>query len=61
MDKLDPNLFFRSHKSYIVNLKYIESIEPWFNSTYNINLKSTKDIVPVSRTYSKRFKEIMNI
>ena len=59
--KLDPHIFFRSHKSYILNLNFIESIEPWFNSTFNINLRNNKDIVPVSRKYSKRFKEIMNI
>lgn len=59
--KLDSHTFFRSHKSYILNLNFIESIEPWFNSTYNINLKNNKDIIPVSRKYSKRFKELMNI
>ncbi|HEY8362455.1 MAG TPA: LytTR family DNA-binding domain-containing protein [Tissierellaceae bacterium] len=61
MEKLDPDIFFRCHKSYIVNLKYIESIEPWFNATYNINLKSVKEVIPVSRSYSKQFKEKMNI
>jgi len=61
MEKLDPQIFFRSHKSYIINLKYIESIEPWFHSTYNINLKSVKDTIPVSRSCSKKFREIMNI
>ncbi|WP_406243233.1 LytR/AlgR family response regulator transcription factor [Tissierella carlieri] len=61
MDRLDSSIFFRSHKSYIVNLNYIESIEPWFNSTYNINLKGYKEIIPVSRSYAKGFKEVMNI
>lgn len=61
MENLDSTVFFRSHKSYIVNLNYIESIEPWFNSTYNINLKDNDDVIPVSRNYFKEFKKIMNI
>lgn len=61
MDKLDNNIFFRSHKSYIVNLTYIESIDPWFNYTYNIHLENSKEIIPVSRSYVKEFREVMNI
>lgn len=61
MEELDPLMFFRTHKSYIVNLNCIESIEPWFNSTFNINLKNNEEVIPVSRTYAKSFKEIMNI
>lgn len=60
-NKLDSKEFIRSHKSYILNLNYIESIDPWFNSTYNVNLKLSKEIIPVSRNYAKHFKEIMNI
>lgn len=61
LERLDSSIFFRTHKSYIVNLNSIESVELWFNSTYNINLKDNKEIIPVSRNYSKDFKEIMNI
>lgn len=61
MDKLDKTMFFRSHKSYIVNLNYIESIDPWFNYTYNIHLSNSKEIIPVSRSYVKEFREVMNI
>jgi len=60
-ERLDKNQFFRSHKSYIVNLDRIDSIEPWFNSTYNIHIKGIDEIIPVSRTYAKAFKEVMNI
>lgn len=61
LKRLDSPIFFRSHKSYIVNLNAIESVEPWFNSTYNINLNSDKKVIPVSRSFAKEFKEIMNI
>lgn len=60
-NKLNSKEFIRSHKSYILNLNYIESIDPWFNSTFNVNLKLSKDVIPVSRNYAKHFKEIMNI
>lgn len=61
LEKLDSCIFFRSHKSYIVNLKNILSVEPWFNATYNINLKDDLGMIPVSRSYAKAFREIMNI
>ena len=59
--KLNSLHFFRSHKSYLINLDMIESIEPWFNSTYNVKLKNIDNKIPVSRSQSKEFKDIMNI
>lgn len=59
--KLNRANFFRCHKSYLVNLDLIEVIEPWFNSTFNLKLKNIKDKIPVSRSQSKEFKNIMNI
>jgi DNA-binding LytR/AlgR family response regulator len=58
---LHSSSFFRSHKSFIINIDKIESIEPWFNSTYNVILKGVSEKIPVSRSQSKKFKEIMNI
>ena len=54
-------MFFRTHKSYIVNLNKIESVETWFNGTYNINLTGHKEQIPVSRNSAGDFKKVMNI
>ena len=39
----------------------IEAIEPWFNSTFNVKLKNITQTIPVSRTYVKDFKEVLNM
>ncbi|WP_129724150.1 LytR/AlgR family response regulator transcription factor [Xylanivirga thermophila] len=61
-NKLQDFMFMRTHKSYLVNLKYIKEIIPWFNHTYLLVMNGyEKDEVPVSRTYIKKFKSIMKI
>jgi two-component system response regulator LytT len=53
-EKLQSHSFFRTHKSYLVNLQYVSELEPWFNGAYNLILKGPKRIqVPVSRSYAK--------
>lgn len=59
--KLENDNFFRSHRSYIVNLNKITEIIPWFNSTYNLNLNGVDTPVPVSRNKIKEFKKLMGI
>lgn len=64
LSELEENLgpmFFRSHRSYLINLDHIELIEPWFNSTFNLILRNIDIKVPVSRSQSKEFKKLMNI
>lgn len=60
-ETLESSSFFRSHKSFLINLDYIEIIEPWFNSTFNVVLKHSNVKIPVSRSQSKEFKKLMNI
>ncbi|RKD31562.1 LytR/AlgR family response regulator transcription factor [Thermohalobacter berrensis] len=60
-EKLKNHNFFRSHRSFLVNLDFIEEIEPWFNSTYQVKLKNNKEKIPVSRNHCKEFRKLMNI
>ncbi|WP_427340130.1 LytR/AlgR family response regulator transcription factor [Caloranaerobacter sp. DY30410] len=59
--KLNTKNFFRSHRSFLINLDYIEEIEPWFNSTYRVKMKYSKEKIPVSRSQVKEFRGIMDI
>ncbi|MBO6522445.1 MAG: response regulator transcription factor [Balneolaceae bacterium] len=58
--RLDPEIFYRTNRQQIVNLKYINRIEPWFNSSFKLFLKDGKEI-EVSRRQSIRFKELMSL
>ncbi|WP_298846666.1 LytR/AlgR family response regulator transcription factor [Clostridium sp.] len=60
-NKLINQNFFRSHKSYLVNLDNIYKIVPWFNSTFVLQIENWKEEVPVSRHYVKEFKRLLNM
>ncbi|MBG0763289.1 MAG: LytTR family transcriptional regulator DNA-binding domain-containing protein, partial [Tissierellales bacterium] len=52
----------RTHKSFIVNLDYVNEIIPWFNYTFKLRLKHYENNeIPVSRSYLKDFKNKLNI
>ncbi len=56
-DTLDPKLFFRANRRYIVNLNYIEGVENWFNGGLQFTLLNGIKI-EVSRRQSMKFKEL---
>ena len=59
-ERLSQNLFFRANRQQIINLQYIDKIEPFFNAGFLIYLKDgTK--VEVSRRQSVKFKEMMSL
>lgn len=60
-EQLPKDMFFRCHRSYIVNLSKISEIIPWFNGTYNIKLNDVVNSIPVSRGNAKEFKQLMHI
>ena len=54
--------FFRTHKSYLVNLDKIREIVPWFNNTYVLVLENCAETnIPVARHYLKAFNDMMGI
>lgn len=60
--KLPKEFFFRSHRSYIVNINEIMEIIPWFNNTFMLKMQDDgTDDIPVSRNNIIEFKQIMNI
>jgi two-component system response regulator LytT len=59
-EKLTHSPFFRSHRSYLVNLDYIYEIVPWFNGAYNLILKNKEQTqIPVSRSAAKSLFDIL--
>ncbi len=59
-ERLDPKTFFRANRKHIINLKWIESIEPWLNSGLLVKLKGGQK-VEVSRRQSIKFKEMLSL
>ncbi len=60
-EKLEHKGFFRCHKSFLINTDYIEKIDPWVNSTFMIKLEQSDIQIPVSRFYTKKLKELLEI
>lgn len=59
--KLPKELFFKSHRSYIINTDKITEIVPWFNNTFMLKLQGEDVDIPVSRNNIIEFKQIMGI
>jgi two-component system LytT family response regulator len=58
--RLDEKIFFRANRQQIINLKWVERIEPWFSGSIRIYLKGGLE-VDVSRRQTQRFKELMSL
>ena len=59
-ERLDPEYFFRANRKFIINLKWISTIENWFNGGLMIELKEGEK-VEISRRQAIRFKELMSL
>ena len=61
-DLLDPAVFWRAHRSFLVNINHIREVVPWFKSTYQLRMADKKQTeIPVSRAQTKRLRELFNL
>jgi len=62
LDSLDPNLFWRAHRSFLVNINRIKEVVPWFKSSYQLRMDDKKQTeIPVSRAQTKRLRELFRL
>ncbi|MFA6808382.1 MAG: LytTR family DNA-binding domain-containing protein [Eubacteriales bacterium] len=60
--RLDPKMFFRTHRCYLVNLRKMRELVPYFNGTYTVIVEDQeKSEVPVSRTQARKLKNILGL
>jgi len=59
---LDPNLFWRVHRSFLVNINRIREVIPWFKSSFQLKMDDKKQTeIPVSRIQTKRLRSLLKI
>jgi two-component system, LytTR family, response regulator LytT len=62
LESLDPNVFWRAHRSHVVNINRIKEVLPWFKSSYQLRMDDRKQTeLPVSRAQTKRLRELFGL
>jgi two-component system, LytTR family, response regulator len=60
--RLGPEVFWRVHRSHLVNINKIKEIVPWFSRNYILRMKDEKSTeIPVSRTQTRRLREYLKL
>lgn len=57
MDSLRNKPFAQINKSIIVNIDFVKSVSAEFSGNYSLKLKTSKEVLTISRKYMKEFKE----
>jgi two-component system response regulator LytT len=61
-ERLDATVFWRVHRSHLVNINKIKEIVPWFSRNYILRMKDEKSTeIPVSRTQTRRLREYLKL
>ena len=62
LELLDPAVFWRAHRGFVVNINHIREVVPWFKSSYQLRMNDKKQTeVPVSRAQTRRLRELFNL
>lgn len=60
--QLDSAVFWRVHRSYLVNINKIKEIVPWFSRNFILRMRDAKSTeIPVSRAQTKRLREYLQL
>src|SRR5881396_3816436 len=60
--RLDPSVFWRVHRSHLVNINKIKEIVPWFSRNYILRMKDGKGTeIPVSRMQTRRLRDYLKL
>jgi DNA-binding LytR/AlgR family response regulator len=60
--QLDQAVFWRVHRSYLVNINKIKEIVPWFSRNFILRMRDAKSTeIPVSRAQTKRLREYLQL
>jgi two-component system LytT family response regulator/two-component system response regulator LytT len=62
LEQLDPAVFWRAHRGFVVNINHIREVVPWFKSSYQLRMNDKKQTeIPVSRAQTRRLRELFNL
>ncbi|HEY2002897.1 MAG TPA: response regulator [Acidobacteriaceae bacterium] len=62
LELLDPQTFWRAHRSYVVNINHIKEVVPWFKSSYQLRMNDRKNTeIPVSRAQTRKLRELFKL
>jgi two-component system, LytTR family, response regulator LytT len=62
LEQLDPAVFWRAHRGFVVNINHIREVVPWFKSSYQLRMNDKKQTeIPVSRSQTRHLRELFNL
>ena len=60
--RLDPDVFWRVHRSHLVNINKVKEIVPWFSRNYILRMTDANATeIPVSRSQTRRLRDYLKL